>query len=73
MWVTHSDISHNETGVVATQGGTVALSSSQVGFNIYGVVVQGTSLVFTDGRNFFGYNTNDLGPSSALTGPLGIR
>lgn len=71
--VTNSDVSHNVTGVVATSGGTIALSSSQVGFNVYGVEVQGTSLVFTDGRNFFGYNQNDLFGSTVLTGPIGIR
>jgi len=71
--VVDSSVTHNEFGVWATSGGTIALTSSHVGHNLWGATAEGTGIVFTDGRNFFGYNQNDLNLTTTLLGPIGIR
>jgi len=68
-----SDIAGNQFGLWAVAGGTIALSASRITQNSFGATGDANSYVFTDGRNFFGYNTNDLNLSTTLVGPLGIR
>ena len=70
--VTDSQLLKNVFAVSAVSGGSVALSSCKIAHNQYGV----TSLsgpVYTDGRNWFGYNFADLNGISTLTGPGGVR
>ena len=68
-----SDIAGNQFGLWAVAGGTIALSGSRVTQNLLGATSNANSYVYTDGRNFFGYNVNDLNLSTTLVGPLGIR
>ena len=67
-----SDISQNEFALQARSGGTIAVAASQVTHNSFGATADATSFIFTDGRNFFGYNGNDLN-GLTLFGPIGIR
>ena len=71
--VVNSDISHNQFAIQATNGGTIALSSSHIGHSEFGTTATGGSILFTDGRNFFGYNFADLNGTTTLVGPLGLR
>ena len=41
--------------------------------NSFGATADATSFIFTDGRNFFGYNVSDLNGTTTLFGPIGIR
>jgi len=68
-----SDISQNEFALQATSGGTIAVAASQVTHNSFGATADATSFIFTDGRNFFGYNVSDLNGTTTLFGPIGIR
>ncbi|MEO8677141.1 MAG: hypothetical protein ABI569_16315 [Casimicrobiaceae bacterium] len=73
MSVVDTNVSQNEFALQATNGGTIALANSRVTHNQFGATVGAASFIFTDGRNFFGYNLADLNGSSTLFGPIGIR
>lgn len=48
--------------------------SSRIAHNQFGVTITGGGgPVYTDGRNWFGYNFADLNGAISLSGPAGLR
>jgi hypothetical protein len=72
--VSNSQLLGNQIAITALDGGTVSLVSSRVAHNVSGATnVSAGGPIYTDGRNWFGYNGVDLEAPTTLTGPAGLR
>lgn len=72
--LSNSQLLANSHAIETSHGGTVALVSSRIAYNGFGVTISTLGgPVYTDGRNWFGYNFGDLNGGATLTGPAGIR
>lgn len=72
--VSNSQLLGNQYAITAVDGGTVTLVSSRVANNQFGATnASSGGAIYTDGRNWFGYNNVDLELPTTLTGPIGLR
>lgn len=72
--LSNSQLIKNAFAVNTSNNGTAALVSSRIAHNQVGVTISGGGgPVYTDGRNWFGYNNADLNGSISLSGPGGLR
>ena len=71
--VSDSQLLNNAFAVTTVNGGTVALASCRIAHNAYAVTIDTAGgAVYTDGRNWFGYNGADLNGGTTLSGPGGV-
>lgn len=72
--VSNSQLLGNQQAIETKDTGTVSLVSSRIAHNVVGVSISTNGgPIYTDGRNWFGYNGVDLQGGATLTGPTGLR
>lgn len=70
--LSNSQLIKNTFAVNTSTNGTVALVSSRIAHNQFGVTITGGGGPVY-GRNWFGYNFADLNGAISLSGPAGLR